>query len=295
MKYEKPHLSVEAQVERLQKRGLQGDPSVVAERLAVVNYYRLSGYWYPFRQGDDHEFLPGTTFETIWRRYTFDRQLRLLTLDAIERFEVAIRTQLAYHHSKEHGPFGYATDPTSRPKLKGEEFVTFYSSLLNELDRSKETFIKHFKKKYRDDHDVPPIWQAVEVMTFGSIVTLYRHTTHRVKQAIASEFGVPDAIMDSWLLSLNTVRNICAHHSRFWNKEMGNKPKIPHYPDWQKPVEIGNERSFGILSICKYCLDRIAPQSSWHQKFRKLLADYPDIPLLEMGFPESWDQSPIWK
>jgi abortive infection bacteriophage resistance protein len=214
-----------------------------------VNYYRLSGYWYPFRQGDDHEFLPGTSFETIWRRYTFDRQLRLLTLDAIERFEVAIRTQFAYHHSKDHGPFGYATDPTSRPKLKGEDFVTFYSSLLDELDRSKEPFIKHFKEKYRDEHDVPPIWQAVEVMTFGSVVTLYRHTTHRVKQAIASEFGVPDAIMDSWLLSLNTVRNICAHHSRFWNKEMGNKPKIPHYPDWQKPVEIRNERSFGIRRV----------------------------------------------
>jgi len=76
------------------KRGLVApDQQAVIEKLQAVSYYRLSAYWYPFRQPDD-TLKPGTTLKTIWRRYTFDRQLRLLVLDAIERVEIAVRTQI---------------------------------------------------------------------------------------------------------------------------------------------------------------------------------------------------------
>ena len=99
MRYDKSHLSIDDQVARLTSRGMQGDPLVMAERLSVANYHRLTAYWHPFRLSD-HSFVPGTDFETVWRRYVFDRQLRLLVLDAIERFEVALRTQFSFHHSK---------------------------------------------------------------------------------------------------------------------------------------------------------------------------------------------------
>jgi len=49
------------------------------------------------------------------------------------------------------------------------------------------------------------------------------------------------------------------------------------------------------LSICKHCLDRIAPQSQWPDRLDQLLARYPEIPIAEMGFPENWQESPIWK
>jgi abortive infection bacteriophage resistance protein len=307
MKNEKRHHTIEEQVQLLLGRGLEGDPDLMASRLVVVNYYRLSGYWFPMQMGPSYPeiigatpetFRPGSTFENVWRRYTFDRELRLLVLDAIERFEVAVRTQLAYHHAFIHGPFGYANDPKSRPKLKREDFAKFYAGLLEELGRSKEQCIKHYFKKYGDEHDVPPIWQAVEVMSFGNIVTLYRHTTSKVKQGVASTFGIPDTVMESWLLSLNTIRNICAHHSRLWNRELGNRPMIPRleeFPDWHLPVQIRNERLFGILTILKYSMNRIAPQSQWALRFHKFLADYPDIPIADMGFPENWDQNPIWR
>ena len=116
MRYDKSHLSIVDQVARLTSRGMEGDPLVMAERLSVANYHRLTAYWYPFRSSD-HSFAPGTDFETVWRRYVFDRQLRLLVLDAIERFEVALRTQFSFHHSKLFGPFGYYDSPASLPKL----------------------------------------------------------------------------------------------------------------------------------------------------------------------------------
>lgn len=297
MKFEKPFLTIEEQIKRLLDAGMVGDPEVMAQRLAAVSYHRLSGYWHTFRQSEG-AFTAGTSFETVWRRYVFDRQLRLLVIDAIERLEITVRTQLAYHHAQVHGPFGYAVDRTSRPTMSEKDFPEFYFHLLEELARSKEPYIKEFYKAHGDAHDVPPIWEASEVMSFGCIVTLYRKTTRNVKQPVASIFGVPDTVMESWLLTFNTVRNICAHHARLWNRELGTKPLIPRqkdYPDWHEPVKIGNDRVFGVLTICRYCLKLIAPQSHWADRLTGLLEKYPDIPLVSMGFPANWRDCPIWK
>lgn len=297
MKFEKPALTIEAQVELLLSRGMTGDAACIANRLAMANYYRLSGYWYPFKTGEN-QFRTGTSFETVWRRYTFDRHLRLLVMDALERIEITLRTQFAYHHSHDHGPFAYTDDPKSLPKLSTADWHKFQTRLLEEIDRSREPFMTHFRRTYGTDHPVPPVWCAIEVISFGSLVTLYRNATRKVKKAVADVFGVPPEVLESWILSLNTVRNLCAHHGRLWNKVLGVKPRIPlkdHYPQWHEPVAIGPERVFGILSIGKHCLDRIAPQSQWPDRLKKLLAEYPEIPIREMGFPKNWDQSPIWK
>lgn len=310
MRFEKQPLSVEQQVDLLLDRGMAGDRALMAERLRAVGYYRLTGYWHPFRKAvaqpvelpegaePDETFLPGTTFDTVWRLYAFDRRLRVLMIDAIERLEIALRTQIASHHSKHHGPFGYAFDRASRPKFKRKDFAEFYAGVLEELGRSKEPFIKHFYEKYGDEHDVPPLWETAEILTFGSLVTFYRNTTHNVKKPVASVFGIPDTVMESWLLALNTVRNICAHHSRLWNRELGNKPMIPlacDYPEWHTPVQVRNDRLFGILTICKHCLNRIAPQSGWSDRLVALFAENPDVSLAKMGFPENWQDCPIWK
>ena len=89
---------------------LSFDRTSLVAHLADVGYYRLSGYWYIYKQNpgsDDESFVPGTSFEKVWDLYTFDRQLRLITLDAIERVEVYMRTQLAYRLAEAAGPFGY--------------------------------------------------------------------------------------------------------------------------------------------------------------------------------------------
>lgn len=132
MKFDKPFLTIEQQVERLADAGMSGDPQIMAQRLATVSYHRLSGYWVPFLEGDG-KFKPETSFDQVWRRYVFDRQLRVLLMDAIERFEVTVRTQLAYHHANVHGPFGYAISRASRPTMKRSDFPEFYFNLLEEL------------------------------------------------------------------------------------------------------------------------------------------------------------------
>ncbi len=295
MKYTKPPLSIPDQALLLIGRGMGGDRRLLESQLASVNYYRLSGYWFPFRNSDD-TFQPGTTFETVWDRYIFDRQLRLLAMDAIERIEIAVRSLLAYHHSHVHGPFAFVSDNRTMPKLKSHQFRDFTARVRDEVNRSHERFVKHFRVKYSSSPDLP-IWMATEVMSFGTVLTLFRGSTNIVKQNVASAFGMPHAVFASWLLTLNTVRNICAHHSRLWNRTFGVKPTIPlakTYPHWHVPVAIKNDKVFGTLTICRHCLFCVAPQSKWRDRLKQLLADHPEIPIKEMGFPNDWQTCPIW-
>ena len=63
---------------------------------------------------------------------------------------------------------------------------------------------------------------------------------------------------------------------------------------WRAPVLVKNDRIFGILTICKFCLDRIAPQSGWPDRLRDLLKAYPYVPRGSMGIPKNWEECPIW-
>lgn len=137
MKYSKPPLTFEDQAALLLKRGMTGDKAKMARRLSVVNYYRLSAYWH-HRKCKDDSFIPGTEFDAAWDRYIFDRRLRLLMLDAIERIEVTIRTQLSHHHSHVHGAFGYAIDPAALPNAKyPDDRSNLIDRIQTEIDRSQ--------------------------------------------------------------------------------------------------------------------------------------------------------------
>lgn len=296
MQFTKSALSLDQQVELLVTRGMVGDRQRMRRRLASVNYYRLSAYWHTFRAAND-QFVPGTDFETVWERYVFDRELRLLVMDALERIEVAVRARLAYEHATRGGPFGYEADPAAlfanNPGRRGD----FFNRLRGDLDRSHEPFVAHFKEKYADKHDWPPVWVTAEVLSFGGIVSFFRGSPRNIQRAVADHFGVADVVFESWLLSLNVVRNICAHHGRLWNREIGMAPKIPRpgrSPEWHAPVKIENDRAFAVLTILAHCLHHISPGSGWARRFESLLVKYPRIPTVQMGIPVNWRECPVW-
>jgi abortive infection bacteriophage resistance protein len=296
MKFEKPPLTFDQQANLLLARGLVTEKSVLIARLEVVNYYRLSAYLYPFRESDDR-LREGTTLDSIWRLYVFDRQLRLLTTDAIERVEVSVRTQLAYHLAHEHGTFAYL-NPNKMPGLTSADHKKWIDELEIEMKRSTEPFISHFFHEYGDVHSMPPIWMIAEIMSFGKTLTFFRGVDRKVRQTVSRVFSVSDEVLLSWLIALNGVRNVCAHHGRLWNRELGYRPKIPRerkYPQWHKPVPITHERVFGVLTILRYLLRVAAPTSKWDTRFRSLISRYPEVPLRPMGFPDNWDSSPLWR
>jgi len=296
MKYTKPPLTFEEQADLLLSRGIKADRNRLVFRLKTVNYYRLSAYLYPFRARGGNTFQEKTTLDLVWKYYTFDRQLRLVVMDAIERVEIAVRTQLIYHFVHRHGVFGYA-DMANLPKLDKERFNKWLEDMKEETSRSKETFINHFNKKYGDYNKLPPLWMLAEIMSFGKMLTLFNGADDELRRVIAREYSIEDKVLQSWLGALNVIRNICAHHGRLWNRELGFKPMIPRgykHKQWHEPVEVANNRLFAILTILEYMRKKIAPTSGWNNRLKELFIRYPEIPSELMGFPQNWEQSKIW-
>jgi abortive infection bacteriophage resistance protein len=310
LKFSKPFISYEAQADKLISRGLQGDRTVIIDHLQSVSYYRLSGYWYPFRQmhpsgkGRLDKFVPDATIDKVWDRYIFDRRLRLLVMDALERIEIDARTRLAYLHAERHGPFGYADDPTTLPGLNLNDRTKFLEYFREQLSKSSEDFVEHFRNKYGSDHNDLPIWVACELMTFGNLFTFFRGCKADIQKEVARRYGVSDVVCESWLRSLNTIRNICAHHARLWNRELGTKPMIPNKdPKWRyetatasgpQTLSLPNHRVFAILTICRVCLEVIASGNSWTERLHRLIKDHPLVPIAGLGMVPDWSKHPLW-
>lgn len=298
MRYAKPALSFEEQADLLMRRGLIAYKAQLVKRLEATSYFRLSGYLHLFRvPGTDH-YQQGTTLEQVWRRCLFDQRLRTLVLDAIEAIEVFTRTQLAYCFAHQYGPFAY-DNPQNFPNLNPAMFQKWQDKLTEQVHRSrqaKEEFLVHFFHRYGDAHTLPPIWCLIELMDFGSTLTFYRGMDYRIKQQIAGKVGVPDTVFSSWLLTLNTVRNRCAHHLRLWNWTLGNPVKLPSvrkHPHWNIP-SLPNDRLGVVLLFCRRLLNEISPGNQWTARMNLLFADFSEIPVNEMGLPTNWQQHPLW-
>ena len=289
MLYAKPPLTYDAQADLLITRGLVANRDTLIGYLKRVNYYRLSAYWHLFKLSDN-TFKPNTTIETIWYRYRFDRQLRLLLLDGIERVEVYIRTQLTNIFSLKYGPFSYSQKDLF-PGFDSARFTTFLGKVDAQVSNSKERFVTHYNHTY--DNQSLPLWMLAEIMTYGMMFSFFRGTERAIQQAIAREFSISRQVLFSWLLSLNGVRNICAHHGRIWNRELGYKPQLPNKDSRWRAIQ--NHKVFYIITLLKHLLSTIAPESQWAHRVTSLITTYSDIPLAPMGFPENWGRLELWQ
>lgn len=125
---------------------------------------------------------------------------------------------------------------------------------------------------------------------------MYRGSPQPIKREIAGRFGANAVVMESWLKAPGMIRNICAHHGRLSNCELGFKPMVPRKDArWYEPVEMTNSRVFGVLTILKCMLDDVPPQSGWADRLLGLLDDDRDLPQVYMGLTGDWRECPIWK
>lgn len=289
MRYAKPALTFEQQIDLLQGRGLAvPDRQRALHWLAHVSYYRLSAYLLPFKDGET--FRPGTTFDSVAGLYIFDRKLRLILLDAIERVEVALRTCLTYELSHAHGVFGHTESGNFAHWFKHDRFM----SELTKAERdSTETFVSHYRSKYTCEEHLP-IWMATELISFGQLSRVYAASHPNIKRVFARRLNVSDRIVGSWLHTLSYVRNVCAHHSRLWNRELAIKPMLPVVsPAWPYRVA-SNERLYCVLVILRHTLVRISPRCLWHERLLTLFDGHPEVSLDAMQIPADWRTAPLW-
>lgn len=331
MAYDKPWLSYLEQLQQLKDRGLTiTDEQRALAHLQRIGYYRLSGYWYAFRQRSgacsplsksgipmlkkgktDHlmldTFKPGATFQQAVDLYVFDKRLRLLALDGLERIEVGLRVDIA-HTLGRLDPYAYLN-----PSLLHDEFAQkidqktgltplhkWQENQARLINRSKETSIEHHKKKY----GLPvPIWIASGIWDFGTLSHLFGGMREREQDAIAARYGISNGrVFASWLRSLNYLRNVCAHHSRLWNRNMADQPRKPAQGEvplfehaWQDSHV--QARPFLLFCIVQHLLMTINPTSTWWQRLSELLISFPDLTptglnLKGMGIIDGWHD---WK
>lgn len=161
--------------------------------------------------------------------------------------------------------------------------------------RGGEPFAKHFHDAYGDAHDLPPYWALANVMDFGMVVTLYKGSPVKVRQRIAGDLGVSTKVLNSWLVTINTVRNICAHDGRLWNRIIGNPPMIPKRLEWHDPFEVVNRKIFGTLTVLSYLLERVAPDTSWLKRLLGMVLKLSPHDQARMGFADDWRGYSLWR
>ncbi len=296
--YQKPALTFEDQLELLIERGLiVSDADLALQKLKTISYYRLSAYYYPFRQNNSGEksdqFIPEATFENVLALYEFDRNLRLIIMDAIERIEIHVRTLLTYHLGHTFGAFGHIDKNNFHPKF---DHVNWIKKLDDEVLRSRDEFIRHYKTKYTGFPTVP-IWMLTEIMSLGSLSILYNGLKNTQKHEIANELNLHYKRLADWLHKLTYIRNLCAHHNRVWNRELAVRPENVKDPLWNPPRTPRNDRIFYILLILRHMLDAIDHNHDWVERCNALLLPISknDSHRLSMGMPADWQTHPLWR
>lgn len=309
MQFTKIPLCTRCMLQLMLDRGLQcADTARARRHLSHVSYYRLNGYaryFYVDESAASPVFRPGTTFETIWRIYCFDRELRLLTLDAVERIEVAVRTVLSDSLSVADPsapalPYGSHWFMDNAFFKDPKDCTAFCTAVEEETGknnpRRRSAPTDHYYRTYTSPV-LPPSWIVMESLSMGSWVTALQTLIHPVQNFLAGKFGLNRILLTSWLASLRVVRNISAHHGRLWKRTLDRPFKVPRpgfaglCPDFRTAAD----SYYAAACVSWFFLLQLAPHSRWPEKLKNLLEKYTEVSCTDLGFPPNWYNDPFWK
>lgn len=297
VRYTHQAITTEQQIDILKERGLLiDDVEQAIEVLDTISYFRLAGYWRHLEADRfTHQFREGSSLADIIDFYAFDKQLRILLFTAIQTIEVSVRTKIIKHLALQFGAFwfmdeNYATNQT--------RFAANLSVIRKEVSRSHDDFITEHFRKYSEP-DLPPVWKTLEVISMGTLSKLYANfSDSAAKHAVAREFGLNHhKFLRSWLECLAVLRNCCAHHSRLSNRVFPVKPMMPErMPNtWIMGFTFREQTLYPQLCYVVYWLNSISPNNTFVASFKQLLANHPSVRPHLLGFPNNWEQEPLWR
>lgn len=272
------------------------DEHKVESYLLNIGYHRLSAYIFPFYKSPKSNLIlkEGTTFEQVLTLYRFDKKLRILLFNEIEKIEVAIRSVLANIGCQELGDRYWITKPEYF--ANEDKFNQTLAVLEKELASSKEDYIENFRRNYVENY--PPAWMITEVLSFGNLNYIYSNiANNRLMKRISDYFGLKPQVFTSWLTVLANLRNMCCHHARVWNRDFMLNPAEPRKTSnaWIDTSLIDKKRIFYRLCIIRYFLSFVSPGNNFNEKIANLLARFPSVDIAAMGFCKDWQKDTLWK
>ncbi|MGR6980321.1 Abi family protein [Testudinibacter sp. P27/CKL/0425] len=285
----KPHQEYSKLVDLLLSRGMiisDSERQYAERKLLQVGYYRLSGFWFSSRQtkiidnnsNNKNEFidlfLPETKFVNIYRLYLFDKKIRLLLLDIIERLEVNIRSVLA-HEMGRIEPLAYKDVRFINPRWESDYTGKWLPKLTESIKNSKDDFIK-----WHTNQNKPiPFWVVIEVWDFGTLSKYYSFLKGSYQTRIAKKFDIDANTFGKWLHEINLLRNLCAHHSRVWNREYSSEIRTPTIQNLNV-ADKGKKRLFSRIIVLWYLNSKAGSKNyKWLEKLISLInEDFPAVP-----------------
>lgn len=250
------------------------DAAAAADFLSRVHYYRLSGYFRHWRQSsqrNDCKFIDGTTFDAVHSLYQAEQELVSACGQLLRPLEVLLRTRFACAYGRlvgVTGTFARGEGLTQSPNPNAERVE---EHPLMDLDRSKESFISHYRDEIKEGHtykpeayDRMPIWVAVEAFSFGSLSRLIEASGQSgVLDDIAASMHTSRKLLPGQVRSFVYLRNRIAHCAQLWNHSVLDTPGLQ--PNTARRIQ-RRYRTFSNHSIYKIlvALDDIAGRSQIH-------------------------------
>lgn len=301
MKKSKPWKSIDEQINILVERGLS-DAVEYKSFLSSVNYYRLAGYLYYFRNFDLKDetrtrrletFFDDIKFKNIYDLYLFDFELRKSLYGAVNRIEILLRTKISYF-AGEFDPLYYLNYNLCNQSLVSKKiYINFLNDIKRKIKHSKSDLIKFDREKYES----LPVWAVIEIFDWSQFITLLRllplNVADKISQSICK---VKPKIFAQWLEPLRFIRNNIAHFSRTWNCNNPYQLKIPKSLNELSSIK-DTTSIYAIISLIMFLLksnDFIDEMKS----IKDVIKSFPNIPKLSiknMGFPEDYLEQEIWK
>ena len=277
-------MTIEEQVENLKKIGLIVEDEEYAKKiLNDISYFRLIKAYSLNLKPRNGNYIGQVTFRQIVDLYLFNANFRQVIFPEIEEVEINVRCRIANYFAEQYGVLGYLQEENFADKKYHNMFI---EDVKEEVRRnSKAPFVKNFHENYVGGN--LPIYDLVEVFSFGTLSKFYKNMLNKDKRAIAFTFGIGYTYLESWLESISYVRNVCAHYGRLYNVKLSKTPIL--YKEYTQ-AGIRNNRIFGVLLCLKHLLKEDTHWNLFVDKLELLFDKYESVDIDTMGFPKNWKE-----
>lgn len=307
IEHTKPYKAPPDLVNKLIQEGVVVHDREQTERIIYShNYFRLKAYFIPFMVHGSSVFVPGTTFSAICELYQADQKIRDFLFPIIAELEIRIRAVIDNEVTRTTNDPFWHLNPSNFKDY--EQVKTVLNKAGQRFKAGKQEFALHHLSRYYtarsfDYCRIPPFWVISEIFTFEQLNSVAK-ALDKTKFAVgngnnklhecAIKFGFTS--YDSLLTNLKCIqalRNIAAHHSRLWNRNL-QAPNAVNKKVTISPIQ--NNRLYSNLILLRVMCksqnipDGIAPFFSNLINVNPTLAAQMD----SMGFPPHWETDPLW-
>ena len=266
--------TLDQQIEILEGQGLAiENREKVRLYLLRYNYYKVinSGADIFYEDKKRKKFIEGVNFQDLVEVHKFDVELKNILLMASLDIERHFRSIVSHVFMKNHQEANSYLDP--------ENFNNNYKDLINTNIKYAEKIIEEYAeeinysksiKYYMGKYNHVPFWFLVNFYTFGKIINFYQtmkntekeevcdYLSMFLRESMSSDLRIKPDLLESFLLNIKEIRNICAHDNliigyRCENDTKYLKPLHEYYGiDRKKP----RRNVFNAIIIMQVFLDK---------------------------------------